>query len=111
MPAEVVENRLPALALEIGRVLRLRVERLLHEDGADPDTVADYVARWGLLPRPRAEKSVQFLTDPTWRSYMTFYVEGLPLCRQWVKGDPGRFQRLLTEQLTPADLVDVTAVS
>lgn len=77
---------------------------LLHEDGADPDVVVEYVARWGLLPRERAAKTVQFLTDPTWRSYMTCYVEGLPLCRRWVGGDPSRFERLVTEQLTPADL-------
>jgi hypothetical protein len=83
---------------------------LLHEDGVDVDVVTDYVARWGLLPRERAAKTVQFLTDPTWRSYMTCYVEGLPLCRRWVDGDPARFERLVTEQLTPADLqaVDIT---
>jgi hypothetical protein len=82
---------------------------LLHEDGADVDVVTDYVARWGLLPRERAAKTVQFLTDPTWRSYMTCYVEGLPLCRRWVDGDPARFARLVTEQLTPADLLAVAA--
>jgi hypothetical protein len=82
---------------------------LLHEEGADPEVVVDYVARWGLLPRERAEKTVQFLTDPTWRSYMTCYVEGLPLCRRWVAGDPARFERLVTEQLTPADLLAVAA--
>ena len=82
---------------------------LLHEDGADPDVVVEYVARWALLPRERAEKTVQFLTDPTWRSYMTCYVEGLPLCRRWVAGDPSRFARLVTEQLTPADLQAVAA--
>jgi hypothetical protein len=31
-------------------------------------------------------------------------VEGLPLCRRFVGGDPARFQRLLTEQLVAADL-------
>jgi hypothetical protein len=32
-------------------------------------------------------------------------VEGLPLCRRFVAGDPARFERLLTEQLTPDQLV------
>jgi hypothetical protein len=77
----------------------------LHADGADPETVVDEVARWSLLPRPRAEKAVAFLLDPTWRAYITCYVEGLSLCRAFVSGRPERFWRLLTEQLVPADLV------
>ncbi|MDQ1361929.1 MAG: hypothetical protein QOJ44_2306 [Acidimicrobiaceae bacterium] len=76
----------------------------LHEDGADPDVVIDEVARWGLLSHERAAKSVEFLVHPTWRAYLTCYVEGLPLCRRFVGGDPARFDRLLAEQLTPADL-------
>ena len=82
----------------------------LFEDGAEPDTVIDEVARWGLLPRARAEKSVEFLLHPTWRAYTSCYVEGLPLCRKFVGGDPARFGRLVTEQLTPQDLIDQTAL-
>jgi len=78
----------------------------LHEDGADPEVVIDEVARWGLLSRDRAAKSVEFLTHPTWRAYLTCYVEGLPLCRAFVNGDPARFDRLLSEQLTPDGLAD-----
>jgi hypothetical protein len=81
----------------------------LHEDGADPETVIDEVARWGLLPRDRAVKAVEFLTHPTWRAYLTCYVEGFPLCRAFTNGDPARFDRLLSEQLTPSDLVDQIA--
>ncbi len=81
----------------------------LHEDGADPDTVIDEVARWGLLPRDRAAKAVEFLTHPTWRAYLTCYVEGFPLCRAFTAGDPARFERLLSEQLTPGDLADQIA--
>jgi hypothetical protein len=73
----------------------------LHEDGADADTVSVEVARWGLLSPDRARKAVEFLTHPTWRAYLTCYVEGLPLCRDFVGGDPARFDRLLSEQLTP----------
>jgi len=81
----------------------------LHEDGADPDIVIDEVARWGLLPRDRAVKAVEFLTHPTWRAYLTCYVEGFPLCRSFTHGDPARFDRLLSEQLTPGDLADQIA--
>jgi hypothetical protein len=82
----------------------------LHEDGVDADTVIDEVARWGLLPRDRAAKAVEFLTHPTWRAYLTCYVEGFPLCRAFTAGDPARFDRMLSEQLTPADLTDQIAI-
>lgn len=85
--------------------LRGNVALLLHADGAEPDEAIAYLSRWGLQSPQRAAKSVEFLLDPTWRAYMTCYVEGLPLCRSFVGGDPGRFRRLLTEQLTPTDLL------
>ncbi|MDP9452779.1 MAG: DUF885 domain-containing protein [Actinomycetota bacterium] len=84
--------------------VRGNVALLLHEEGAGADEAVAYAERWGLLPRRRAEKLVEFLTDPTWRAYITCYVEGLPLCRRFVGGDPARFERLLTEQLTPDQL-------
>ena len=78
----------------------------LWEDQADPDVVTDEVARWGLTTRARAAKQVEFLLLPKWRAYISCYVEGLPLCRAFVGGDPTRFARLVTEQLTPQDLLD-----
>ena len=87
----------------LGRA-RGNVALLLHAEGASEDEAVAYAERWLLLSRPRAQKLVQFLTDPTWRAYMTCYVEGLPLCRRFVAGDPGRFERLITEQLTPGQL-------
>jgi hypothetical protein len=47
---------------------------------------------------------MRFATDPVWRAYGTTYTDGYRLCRDWVGGDPERFKRLLTEQLTPAEL-------
>jgi hypothetical protein len=76
----------------------------LHEDRADPEVVVSELSRWALLPQKRAERAVEFLLHPTWRAYITCYVEGYELCREFVAGDPGRFSRLLSEQLTPADL-------
>ena len=67
------------------------------------DTVA-YLERWALLPGNRAEKAVSFLTDPTWRAYSHCYTEGLRLSRAYVAGEPARFERLITEQVLPADL-------
>ena len=90
-----------AVAGEALGAVRQNAAFRLHEDGADPETVGAEVARWGLLAPDRAAKSVEFLVHPTWRAYLTCYVEGLPLCRNFVAGDPVRFERLLSEQLTP----------
>lgn len=77
---------------------------LVHEDGASPEEAKAYVQRWGLVSDERARHNVEFITHPVWRSYVTTYADGYYLCRDWVDGDRGRFKRLLTEQLTPADL-------
>ena len=106
------DTEVVAAVAEAGEALgavRTNAAFRLHEDGADPDTVIDEVARWGLLPRDRAVKAVEFLTHPTWRAYLTCYVEGFPLCRAFTAGDPGRFERLLSEQLTPGDLAEQIA--
>ena len=84
--------------------VRANAAWMLHAEGADVDDVVSYLERWSLLPHQRAVKAIEFLTSPTWRAYISCYVEGLPLCRNWVAGDPVRFEILLTEQLTPADL-------
>ncbi len=78
---------------------------LVHEDGVPIEDAIAYIERWRLVSRTRAEHSVQFLSDPLWRSYVTTYDDGERVCKAWVDGDPQRFRRLLTEQLTPADLV------
>ena len=76
---------------------------LLHEEGADPAESPPTPSAGGCHPA-RAPKLVQFQTDPTWWAYMTCYIEGVRLCRGFVAGDPVRFQRLVTEQLTPDQL-------
>jgi hypothetical protein len=93
-----------APATEMLGAVRGNAALLLNDHGADEDTVADYLARWGLMSRPRAVHAVSFLADPTWRAYIYCYIEGLALCRRFVGGDPARFERLLSEQLIPADL-------
>jgi hypothetical protein len=93
-----------ASASETLAAVRANAAWLLHQEHRPADEVVAYLERWALLPRARAEKAVAFLTDPLWRSYISCYVEGLPRCRRFVGGDPARFERLLTEQLVPADL-------
>jgi hypothetical protein len=81
------------------------VALMLHEDGASPQEATAYLSRWRLTSEPRAAKTVEFLTDPLWRSYMTTYTDGERVASAWIDGDPQRFRRLLTEQMTPADLL------
>ncbi|HML01404.1 MAG TPA: hypothetical protein VK428_14555 [Acidimicrobiales bacterium] len=100
--AEVV-----AAVAEAGQLLsdaRGNAALRLHAEGADPDAVIDELARWALLPRPRAAKVVEFLVHPTFRAYVFCYIEGLRACRRFADGDAAKFQRLVTEQLTPHDL-------
>ena len=77
---------------------------LVHTRGSSEEDAIEYSMKWALRSRKRAEQSVRFITDPLWRSYVTTYTAGYDLCSDWVDGDPDRFKRLLTEQLTPADL-------
>jgi len=77
----------------------------IHHRGWSVDQAVDYVERWALTSRQRAMKTVEFLTDPTWRAYPFCYIDGVRLCRSFVGGDPRRFARLLGEQMVPAELV------
>jgi hypothetical protein len=77
---------------------------LLHEDGRPEDEAREYIKRWGLASERRADQSLRFINDPVWRSYITTYTDGYRVCKAFVDGDPARFKRLLTEQLTPADI-------
>jgi hypothetical protein len=78
---------------------------LLYEDGVDEQEARAYLKRWGLMSDRRVDQAMRFITDPVWRSYVSTYTDGYRICRDWVGGDPARFKRLLTEQLSPADLV------
>ena len=78
---------------------------LLHADGASVDEARGYLMRWSLSSERRAAQQISFIADPTWRAYVSTYADGYRVCRDFVDGDPQRFKRLLTEQLTPADLL------
>jgi hypothetical protein len=81
------------------------VALMLHSDGASVEEARDYVMRWSLSSGRRADQQISFITDPTWRAYISTYADGYRVCRDFVDGDPQRFKRLLTEQLTTADLL------
>jgi hypothetical protein len=77
---------------------------LMLADGATQDEARDYLMHWGLASERRASALLEFVNHPVWRVYASTYTHGHDLCRDFVGGDAGRFKRLLTEQLTPADL-------
>lgn len=83
----------------------LNMALMLHEDGASREEAVAYTRRWLLVEEKRAGKLVEFALDPTWRAYVSCYSQGERLARDFVGDDPARFRRLLTEQLTPSDLV------
>jgi len=93
---------------EVGELLgaaRGNAAILVHADGRSAAEAVEYMIRWCLLSPPRAAKMVEFMVDPTWRAYVFCYIEGVRRCRAFVGGDPARFERLITEQLLPSDLV------
>jgi hypothetical protein len=80
------------------------VALMLHAEGRSEDEARAYLKRWGLASDRRVEHSLRFMSEPVWRTYITTYTDGYRVCKAFVNGDPARFKRLLTEQLTPADL-------
>jgi hypothetical protein len=94
-----------ASAAEVLGSVRGNAAILVHEQGLPPEEGVDYIERWALTTRARAEQALSFVMDPTWRAYPFCYIDGVRLCRQFVGGDPARFERLITDQLTPSQLV------
>jgi hypothetical protein len=86
------------------RSVRSNAALLLFERGASDEEAAAYVARWALLTPERVAKLINAVRSTPLAGYAHCYSEGLRLARGFVRGDPARFKRLLTEQLTPADL-------
>ena len=116
---DVVGDRLRELGVEVDTAIAAEIYRaeqllfavmvnaafLIHERGASEREAGDYMRTWGLESDERAERAVAFVTDPTWRGYVPSYMEGRRLCRGFIDRAPGNFARLLTEQLTTADLL------
>lgn len=85
---------------------RVNAALMRHADGRPHDDVLDYLCRTGRMSRPFAEKRLQFIEHPLWRTYVFVYHEGEALLEAWLDlvphdEQPARFGRLLREQLTP----------
>jgi hypothetical protein len=88
------------------RTSRINAALMLHAGGVARDEAVAYLERVGRYPRNVAEKRLEFLEHPLWRTYIFVYSEGEALLREWLQAvpeadRPGRFARLLHEQLTP----------
>jgi hypothetical protein len=80
--------------------------RMLHEDSMAREDAESYMQEWALESPERARKSVNFISDPDVRTYVSAYTDGRPLCRNFIDRTPDGFRRLLTEQLTVSSLLD-----
>jgi hypothetical protein len=89
----------------------------LHVAGRSREQVIAFLEQDGLSTRERAEKSLEFITDPLWRAYVFCYAGGDRLLTQWIDraGNPQaeveRFGRLLSEELTPSGIAADMAAS
>jgi len=80
---------------------------LRHERGASEAEVIDYLQRWELTPKDRAERRFRFLDDSLWRPYIFTYFAGRDLMLDYLgTGDRAtrieRFRASLTGQITPS---------
>ena len=87
------------------RRVQVNVAYLAHERGWGAEELIEYERRWALSDESRAAKRVEFATDPLWSVYVPTYSSGEPLVRAYAERRPENLRRLLTEQLTTADLL------
>jgi hypothetical protein len=92
-------------ALQPLRRLGLDAALMIHEQGATAAEAQAHLEHWGVMAPERAAQSVRFVTDPTWRAYVVTYSAGHDLCAAYLRGDPQRLRRLLTERVRVGDLV------
>ncbi len=79
---------------------------MLYEDGAPAEEVEAYLREWALASDEKAARAVRFFQDPASRIYVSTYTDGRRLCEAYAAQAPGNFSRLLTEQVTTADILD-----
>ena len=79
---------------------------LLHRDGWAPEKVQAYVEHYSLRTPEEASHSMNFLTNPLFRSYVFNYAMGKALLAPLLEGPDAlaNFARLLSEPLTPSQV-------
>jgi hypothetical protein len=86
---------------------------LLHRDGADEQTVVEYIQRYGARTERQARQSYRFISNPLFRSYTFNYHFGYDLLLRYISaGDRiSRFKTLLEQPLTPSHVERETGQS
>jgi hypothetical protein len=90
---------------------------LMHVGGRPREEVVQFLEDEGLRTRALAERNVEFISHPLWRTYAFCYSGGEQLLQRWcaaagdVAAQRGRFFRLLTDQLTPSGVAQELAVA
>lgn len=79
---------------------------MLHHDRRPEAEVRDWLTETSVQPPERIDHTLRVLADPVGRTYPFTYTEGVSLIRPWleVTGQATGFARLLSEQLSPAQL-------
>jgi hypothetical protein len=109
VPFDAATTRAVLDAYEDLDFVSVNVACLGSERGWTTDEAVDYVRRWALADEERARKSVEFATHPMWRVYVPTYSYGHRIVREHANRSEDAFRRLLTEQLTTADLLEPAA--
>jgi hypothetical protein len=88
------------------RNCRTNAAIMLNSGKISKEEAIDYVKTYGLVDYKSAERSINFATDPLYRTYVFTYTEGYRLINQAVQGNSKLplFKRLISEQFLPEDL-------
>src|SRR6266540_1839658 len=88
----------------------VNIASFVSEEGWTVEDAVAYHQRWSLSEKERARKSVSFATHPMWSVYVPTYSYGYRLVKSYAAGGgDAAFRRLLTEQVTTADLLETPA--
>jgi hypothetical protein len=109
VPFDAATTRVVLDAYEDLDFVSPNVAYLASERGWTTDEAVEYVCRWALTEEDRARKSVEFATHPMWSVYVPTYSYGYRIVREYANRTEDAFRRLLTEQLTTADLLEPAA--
>jgi hypothetical protein len=109
VPFDAATTRVVLDAYEDLDFVSVNVAYLASEREWTTSEAVDYVRRWALTEEARARKSVEFATHPMWSVYVPTYSYGYRIVREYAKRSEDAFRRLLTEQLTTADLLEPAA--
>ena len=112
---EPAAQRRITLALEQLGAIGADAALMLHDQGRPRDEVVAFIMDNALRTAEQAEKSLEFISHPLWRTYVFCYSGGEALLKQWckaagdLKAQRKRFFRPLTEQLTTVGIAAETA--